>query len=112
MRPQERRETRDEGRGPTSFLLSTLDPRLSTSRSGKNFPAPFSGNSLERLPLKFLFKIIRFHFAGMVFNAETRRTPRFAEKIRSKPLCASLRPPRLCVKKILCRVFVAAIKII
>jgi hypothetical protein len=79
---------------------------------GKDFLAPFGGDLPERLARKFLFKLVWFHFGKADFNAETQRTQRFAEKIRSKPRCVSLRSPRRCVGKILCLVFVAAIKII
>ena len=59
-RPENGRESSDEGRRPKLFLLSTLDFRRSTS--SKNFRAPLAGDLPERLALQFLFKIVRFHF--------------------------------------------------
>src|SRR5258705_6359568 len=85
--------------------------RLRLARRRQNVRAPFGRDLPQRLARQFLFKFVWLHFAEADFNAERRRTQRFAETIWPAILCASPRSLRLCVEKNLSLVSVAFIKL-
>ena len=60
--------------GETRLSPQIFDLAKAQATAGApHFLAPFGRDLSQRLALQFLFKIVRFHFAGMVFNAETLR---------------------------------------